>query len=302
MTTSNREQDTLLKTHLPGISLLRTGKVRDVYDLGDQLLVVTTDRISAYDVVLPNGIPDKGKVLTRLSAFWFDLLDTPHHLITTDVAAMPAAVRPFADQLAGRSMLVKKLEMFAFECVARGYLAGSGWKDYGESRSVCGIPLPEGLKESSQLPEPIFTPATKAEEGHDENISAAEAARIVGTERLNELREQTLKLYGKAADHARERGIIIADTKFEFGLERKDGPALLGDEVLTPDSSRFWAVDKYQAGKSQPALDKQYVRDYLTGLDWDRTYPGPELPAEVVEETARRYRDIYERLTGESWT
>ncbi len=301
MTTSNREQQVLLKTDLPGIPLVRRGKVRDVYDLGKRFLVVTTDRISAFDVVLPNGIPDKGKVLNRLSAFWFDLLETPSHLVTTDVAAMPEAVRRFRDQLEGRVMLVDKLAMFPVECVARGYLAGSGWVEYQRDRSVCGISLPAGLKESSQLPEPIFTPATKAEEGHDENISIEEAARIIGRERADELRDRTVELYRKAAEYARERGIIIADTKFEFGTRGGRGPAVLGDEVLTPDSSRFWDAGKYAAGKSQPSLDKQYVRDYLLGLDWDRTAPGPELPAEVVEETARRYRDIYERLTGKSW-
>ena len=310
MTISNREQQVLLKTDLPGIPLFRAGKVRDVYDLGEHFLVVTTDRVSAFDVVLPNGIPDKGKVLTRLSEFWFNLLEIPNHLVTTDVAAMPESVQPFRDQLAGRTMLVDRLEMFPVECVARGYLAGSGWVGYQRDRSVCGISLPEGLQESSQLPAPIFTPATKAEEGHDENISIEAVAKIIGAERSGELRDQTLGLYQKAAEYARERGIIIADTKFEFGTRGAgrspaespaESPAVLGDEVLTPDSSRFWDAEKYVPGKSQPSLDKQYVRDYLLGLDWDRTAPGPELPAAVVEETARRYRDIYERLTGKSW-
>ncbi len=301
MTISNSEQQVLLKTDLPGIPLFRTGKVRDVYDLGEHFLIVTTDRVSAFDVVLPNGIPDKGRVLTRLSEFWFDLLEIPDHLVTTDVAAMPESVQPFRDQLAGRTMLVHKLEMFPVECVARGYLAGSGWVEYQRDRSVCGISLPEGLQESSQLPEPIFTPATKAEEGHDENISIEAAAKIIGADRSGELRDLTVGLYQKAAEYARERGIIIADTKFEFGTRGGSGPAVLGDEVLTPDSSRFWDVEKYGPGKSQPSLDKQYVRNYLLGLDWDRTAPGPELPAAVVEETARRYRDIYERLTGKSW-
>ena len=264
--------------------------------------MVTTDRISAFDVVLPNGIPDKGKVLTQLSSFWFETLGVANHLLTTEVSEMPADLRPFADQLEGRTMLVEKLKMLQVECVARGYIAGSGWAEYQKQGSVCSIPLPDGLQESDQLPEPLFTPSTKATEGHDENISFEEAGKIVGSERIAELRDRTIDVYRRGADYARERGIIIADTKFEWGIKRGEAAVVLGDEVLTPDSSRFWPVADYSPGKSQSSFDKQYVRDYLKGLDWDRTPPGPELPAEVVEETSRLYREIYERLTGKKWS
>lgn len=293
--------EVLLKSEIPDIPC-RRGKVRDVYDLGDQLLVVASDRISAFDVVLPNGIPEKGKVLTRLSVFWFEKLGVSNHLLTADVNEMPAAVQPYADQLAGRSMLVTKLDMLPVECVVRGYISGSGWKDYQESGAICGISLPEGLTESDRFPEPIFTPSTKAEVGHDENISFDAVAKEVGPDRAMQLRDQTLDVYSRAADYARERGIILADTKLEWGVSQADGPLVLADEVLTPDSSRFWPADQYTPGKSQPSFDKQYVRDYLRGLDWDRTPPGPELPEEIVQETSRLYIEIYERLTGESWS
>lgn len=293
--------EVLLKSEIPDIPC-RRGKVRDVYDLGDQLLVVASDRISAFDVVLPNGIPEKGKVLTRLSVFWFEKLGVSNHLLTADVNEMPAAVQPYADQLAGRSMLVTKLDMLPVECVVRGYISGSGWKDYQESGAICGISLPEGLIESDRFPEPIFTPSTKAEVGHDENISFEAVAKEVGADRAMQLRDETLDVYSRAADYARERGIILADTKLEWGVSQADGPLVLADEVLTPDSSRFWPADQYTPGKSQPSFDKQYVRDYLRGLDWDRTPPGPELPEEIVQETSRLYIEIYERLTGESWS
>ncbi|MCH2374067.1 MAG: phosphoribosylaminoimidazolesuccinocarboxamide synthase [Planctomycetes bacterium] len=290
----------LLKSDLPGFQCQR-GKVRDVYDLGEQLLVVTTDRISAFDVVLPNGIPDKGKVLTRLSAFWFKLLGVSNHLLTTDVSEMPASLQPFRDQLEGRTMLVEKLDMLPVECIARGYITGSGWADYKKNQSVCGIPLPAGLQESERLPDPIFTPSTKAETGHDENISFDEVAKLVGAERASELGEQTINVFKKGTDYALTRGLIIADTKFEWGLRKGGDTIVLGDEVLTPDSSRFWPADDYAPGRSQPSFDKQYVRDYLKEQDWDRTPPGPELPEEIVQETSRRYRELYERMTGEAW-
>ncbi len=293
--------EVLLKSEIPGLPC-RRGKVRDVYDFGDELLVVTTDRISAFDVVLPNGIPDKGEVLTRLSTFWFDFLGISNHVITTEIDRMPEVVRPYADQLAGRSMLVSKLNMLPIECVVRGYVAGSAWAEYQKSRSVCSIPLPEGLQESSQLPQPLFTPSTKAEEGHDENISVEQAGEIVGESQIAALSERSLDVYSRAAEFARTRGIIIADTKFEWGQRPGSDELVLADEVLTPDSSRFWPADQFTPGKSQPSFDKQYVRDYLRGLDWNRTPPGPKLPEEVVAETSRLYREIYERLTGNRWT
>jgi phosphoribosylaminoimidazole-succinocarboxamide synthase len=272
--------------------------VRDLYDLGEHFLIVATDRISAFDVVLPNGIPGKGRVLTQLSLFWFEHLQVPNHVITAEVLKMPKALHPFAEQLEGRSMLVEKLEMLPVECVVRGYISGSGWADYKRSGAICGIPLPGGLRESDRLAEPTFTPSTKAESGHDENIPFAEAERLVGRERAQEVRERTLEVYKAAVEHALARGIIIADTKLEWGVRPEGGPIVLADEVLTPDSSRFWPADAYEPGKAQPSFDKQYVRDYLLTLRWDRTPPGPELPREVVEETARKYREIQERLTG----
>jgi phosphoribosylaminoimidazole-succinocarboxamide synthase len=292
-------RDVLLESSLPGIPLARRGKVRDLYDLGEHFLVVATDRISAFDVILPNGIPGKGRVLTQLSLFWFELFKVPHHVITADVLEMPKVLHPFADQLEGRSMLVEKLKMLPVECVVRGYISGSGWADYRRSGAICGIPLPKGLRESDCLPEPLFTPSTKAETGHDENIPFADVEKLVGRERAQEIREKTLEVYRSAVEHALSRGIIIADTKLEWGTRPEGGPIVLADEVLTPDSSRFWPAEAYEPGKAQPSFDKQYVRDYLLTLRWDRTPPGPELPSEVVEETSRKYHEIHERLTGQ---
>lgn len=288
----------LLATELPGIPLFRRGKVRDCYDLGKQLLIVATDRISAFDCVMPNGIPDKGRVLTALSLFWFEQMRdvVPNHVITADVAEYPETLQPFRDQLEGRSMLVRKTEPFPVECVARGYLAGSGWKDYLATQAVCGIELPAGLLESAQLPHSLFTPATKAESGHDENISEVRMAEIVGAEMTGRLRELTLTLYGRAAAYARERGIILCDTKFEFGL--LDGEIVWIDEALTPDSSRFWPADEYEPGRSQNSFDKQYVRNYLETLDWNKQPPAPALPDSIVAATRDRYLDAYFRLTG----
>ncbi len=294
-------QDVILETNLPGIPLLKRGKVRDVYDLGEHLLVVATDRISAFDVVLPSGIPFKGKVLSQLTSFWFTILDVPNHLITEDVEKMPRALHPFAGQLAGRSMLVEKLQMFPVECVVRGYLSGSGWNEYKRSQSVCGIKLPPDLRESDRLPEAIFTPSTTAETGHDENITFQEVVRLVGEERAEELKEKTLEVYRKAADYALARGVILADTKLEWGIRPEGGLIVLADEVLTPDSSRFWPFDGYRAGQPQPSFDKQFVRDYLLTLAWNRTPPGPPLPPGVIAETSRKYCEIHERLTGQKW-
>lgn len=288
----------LLTLDLPGIRKLKSGKVREVFDLGDRLLFVATDRISAFDCIMPNGIPRKGEVLTQISHFWFDLTESwlPNHRLARATDPLPAALQPFAAQLAGRSMLVKKSQPLAIECVVRGYLAGSGWKEYRQSRTVCGIPLPEGLQESSELPAPIFTPATKAETGHDENISFERAAEIVTPAIAEKARELSLRLYATARDYARQRGIIIADTKFEFGLF--EGELILIDEVLTPDSSRFWPADQYAPGRSQPSYDKQFVRDYLETLTWDKTPPAPALPAEVVARTQAKYLEAFERLTS----
>ncbi len=288
----------LLETNIPDVPLLARGKVRDIYDLGDRLLIVATDRISAFDVVMPNGIPDKGRVLTQMSLFWFDLTReiVDNHLITAEVSEYPAELRAHADQLAGRSMLVKKAEVLPIECVVRGYLAGSGWKEYRAGGTVCGIELPAGLRESDKLPAPLFTPATKAEEGHDENISPARAAELVGEDAYRQVERASLAVYQRAADHALARGIIIADTKFEFGWS--EGRLMLVDEVLTPDSSRFWPADEYQPGRSQKSFDKQPVRDYLESIGWNKQPPAPELPPEVVEGTTRRYREAYRLLTG----
>jgi len=288
----------LLTTNLKGVKLLARGKVRDIYDLGEQLLIVATDRISAFDVVMPNGIPDKGRVLTQLSLFWFELTGSlvDNHLLTADVGQYPASLADHAETLAGRSMLVKRAEVVPVECVARGYLAGSGWREYQQSGTVCGIPLPAGLRESDKLPEPIFTPATKAESGHDENISPDRAAEIVGRETYDEIERLSLAVYRRAADYGRKRGIIIADTKFEFG--RHEGRLILIDEVLTPDSSRFWPLADYQPGRSQKSFDKQPVRDYLDGLGWERRPPAPTLPPEVVAGTSERYREALRLLTG----
>ena len=281
--------------------LFAQGKVRDIYEAGpDRLVMVASDRISAFDVVLPTPIPDKGRVLTALSLFWFDKTKdvVANHLLTADAREFPPE---FADtpDLAGRAMLVHRAEMVPIECVARGYLSGSGWKEYRQSGAVCGIPLPEGLTESDRLPEPIFTPATKAVTGHDENISLEQAAEVVGEGLAQRLKELTLTVYERAAGIARELGIIVADTKFEFGFV--DGELVLADEVLTPDSSRFWPADQYAPGGPQPSFDKQYVRDWLDASGWDHEPPPPELPADVAEATAGRYREAYERLSGEAW-
>ncbi len=279
---------------------VRRGKVRDVYDVGDgTLLIVATDRISAYDVILDDGIPDKGKVLTALSLFWFEKFGGAfaNHLLSTDVADFPSVIRPFADQLAGRSMHVRRADVIPVECVARGYLAGSGWVEYERSQSVCGVRLPPGLRQGDKLPTPIFTPAAKATEGHDENISFEQVERVAGTPLATQLRDRTLDLYRRAADYAATRGIILADTKFEFGLI--DGTLTLVDEVLTPDSSRFWPADGYVPGHEQPSFDKQFVRDWLSRQPWDRTPPAPRLPPDVIAGTLARYLEAYERLTGQ---
>ncbi|MBW3601469.1 MAG: phosphoribosylaminoimidazolesuccinocarboxamide synthase [Actinobacteria bacterium] len=285
-------------TDLPGIRRVGSGKVRELYEVGDDLLLVATDRISAFDVVLPTPIPDKGRVLTGLTAFWLDLLgDTvPNHRITSDVDVFPEVLRAHRDRLRGRAMLCRRADMVPVECVARGYLAGSGWKEYRARGTVCGVPLPEGLSESAELPEPIFTPATKATDGHDENIDVGRMAELVGADLTATLADLTLALYRRARDHARERGILLADTKFEFGFV--DGRLTLADEVLTPDSSRFWPADQYASGRAQPSLDKQYVRDWLAGTGWDKRPPAPELPDEVVARTRERYVSAYERITG----
>jgi phosphoribosylaminoimidazole-succinocarboxamide synthase len=289
----------LLRTDYPELELHASGKVRDVYNLDpDHLLFIATDRISAFDYVLATGIPHKGRVLTQISLFWFDFLKdiVPNHLVTSDVDRYPAAVRAHADELRGRSMMVTRAEMFPVECVARGYLSGSGWKEYKTSGTVCGIKLPPGLNESDRLPEPIFTPATKATTGHDINISFDEMCKLVEPELSRKLRQLTLAIYNKAADYALARGIIIADTKFEFGQTAKG--ITLADEVLTPDSSRFWPADTYQPGKAQDSFDKQYVRDYLEEIRWNKQPPAPALPQDVALGTSEKYLEAYRQLTG----
>jgi phosphoribosylaminoimidazole-succinocarboxamide synthase len=289
----------LLRTDLPDLELHASGKVRDVYLVDkDHLLFVATDRISAFDYVLATGIPHKGRVLTQLSIFWFQFLGktVAHHLVTSDVQQYPKAIQKYADQLQGRSMLVRRADMFPVECVVRGYLSGSAWKEYQASGAVCGIRLPAGLSESDKLPEPIFTPATKATTGHDENISFEEMVKLLGVELSQKLRDATLAIYQKASDYARDRGIILADTKFEFGLT-SDG-ITLADEVLTPDSSRFWPAGKYRPGTSQESFDKQYVRDYLEEIRWNKKPPAPALPAEIALQTSRKYLEAYKQLTG----
>jgi phosphoribosylaminoimidazole-succinocarboxamide synthase len=289
----------LLHTQFPDLKLHASGKVRDVYFLDDEhLLFVATDRISAFDYILATGIPHKGRVLTQISLFWFDFLKdiVPNHFITADVDRYPAAARKYADQLRGRSMLVRRGDMYPVECVVRGYLSGSGWKEYKSAGKVCGIQLPAGLTESSQLPEPIFTPATKETSGHDINISFEEMCKLVDPEESRKLRDISLALYKKASDYARQRGIIIADTKFEFG--RTALGITLADEVLTPDSSRFWPADKYQPGRAQESYDKQYVRDYLEQIRWNKQPPAPALPAEVALQTSEKYLEAYRQLTG----
>jgi len=289
----------LLRTDYPELELHASGKVRDVYSLdSDHLLFVATDRISAFDYVLATGIPHKGRVLTQISLFWFDFLRdfVPNHLVTADVDRYPAAIRKYADELRGRSMMVMRAEMFPVECVARGYLSGSAWKEYQATGAVCGVKLPPGLKESGQLPEPLFTPATKATTGHDINISFEEMCKLVDPELSRQLRDITLRIYKKAADYARQRGIIIADTKFEFGQTAQG--ITLADEVLTPDSSRFWPADTYQPGKAQDSYDKQYVRDYLEEIRWNKQPPAPALPQEVARRTSEKYLGAYRQLTG----
>jgi phosphoribosylaminoimidazole-succinocarboxamide synthase len=310
----------LLETSLNGLTLHRRGKVRDVYDLGDQLLIVTTDRISAFDYVLGSGIPDKGKVLTQLSGFWFEKMGelVPHHLVSMDPAEFPASARAHADTLRGRTMLVRRTEPVPIECVARGYLSGSGWKEYQNIGSVCGVRLPAGLRESDRLPEPIFTPATKAESGHDENISEEEAGRLVGRELAARLKALTLEIYRRGAAHALTKGIIVADTKLEFGLapaspsrrsaagakaDRSanvigDDEIILIDEVLTPDSSRFWPQSKYEPGRGQPSFDKQFVRDYLEEIRWNKQPPVPSLPDDVVRRTREKYVEAFNLISG----
>jgi phosphoribosylaminoimidazole-succinocarboxamide synthase len=290
----------LLQLDLPGVKKVKSGKVREVFDLGDRLLFVATDRISAFDCVMPNGIPRKGEVLTQLSYFWFDLLAevTANHLAARAGDPLPPELEKFSEALARRSMLVKKAQPLAIECVVRGYLTGSGWKDYEKTGCVCGIKLPTGLQNSCRLPAPVFTPATKAVSGHDENIPFEEACRIVGADLAEKARDLTLKIYCFAADFALKRGIIIADTKLEFGLH--DGQLILIDEVLTPDSSRFWPADQYEPGRSQPSFDKQFVRDYLETLSWNKQPPAPALPPEVVAKTTEKYLEAFQRLTGKA--
>jgi phosphoribosylaminoimidazole-succinocarboxamide synthase len=312
----------ILNTELDGLTLHRRGKVRDVYEIDDRLLIVATDRISAFDYVLGSGIPDKGKVLTQLSGFWFERMGdlVPHHLISTDVQAFPEPARRHAEQLRGRTMLVRKTDPVPIECVARGYLSGSGWKEYQQTGRVCGIELPSGLRESDRLPEPIFTPATKAESGHDVNISEAEAGRLVGADLISRLKKLTLEIYSRGVAHAESKGIIIADTKFEFGVARRSSglsaearsakvegaeaalaptdEIVLIDEVLTPDSSRFWPRDQYEPGHGQPSFDKQYVRDYLEAIRWNKQPPVPSLPDDVIHRTREKYLEAYRLLTG----
>ena len=301
----------ILNTELEGLTLHRRGKVRDVYEIDDRLLIVATDRISAFDYVLGSGIPDKGKVLTQLSGFWFERMGdlVPHHLISTDVQAFPEPARRHADQLRGRTMLVRKTDPVPIECVARGYLSGSGWKEYQQTGRVCGIELPSGLRESDRLPEPIFTPATKAESGHDVNISEEEAGRLVGADLVSRLKKLTLEIYRRGVAHAVSKGIIIADTKFEFGRARRSSAGakealaptddiVLIDEVLTPDSSRFWPRDQYEPGHGQPSFDKQYVRDYLEAIKWNKQPPVPSLPDDVIHRTREKYVEAYRLLTG----
>ena len=282
---------------LPGIPKLRSGKVREVFDLGETLLFVATDRLSAFDVILPDPIPDKGAVLNQISAFWFRRFDfVPNHLITADINHFPSQLARFTEQLERRSMLVRKTKPLPVECVVRGYLAGSGWKDYQQTGAVSGVALPKGLELASKLPEPIFTPSTKSEAGHDENIDWDKCCEMIGGEVAERVRGLTLKIYEAGREHAANCGIIVADTKFEFGLLGDE--VLLIDECLTPDSSRFWPADQYVVGKSPPSFDKQFVRDYLETLEWDKTPPGPKLPAEIIEKTAAKYREAFEKLTG----
>jgi phosphoribosylaminoimidazole-succinocarboxamide synthase len=290
---------TLTQTDLPGLPLLARGKVRDLYSVGEHLLLIATDRISAFDHVLATGIPGKGKILTQLSLFWFQLLRdvVPNHLITADLSQYPEALRPYSSQLQGRSMLVKRAQMFPVECVVRGYLSGSGWKDYKATGAVCGIPLPAGMQESARLPQPLFTPASKSLGGeHDENISFLEMVARIGEPAATKLQGLSLDIYNRAAAYAAERGVILADTKFEFGVT--PGGIVLADEVLTPDSSRYWPADQYKPGGPQPSFDKQFVRDYLEQIQWNKQAPAPALPDDIVAKTQRKYLDAYRLLTG----
>ncbi len=288
-------RNVVLQTSLPGIPV-RRGKVRDIYDLGEQLLLVSTDRISAFDWVLPSGIPDKGRVLNQIAAFWFGLLGEPNHLLSTDIDAMPLPAGVDRAPLAGRTSLVRKTEVVPIECVVRGYLVGSGWKEYRQTGTVCGVSLPRGLLESAKLEAPIFTPTTKADAGHDESISFGRTVELVGLDRAEELRARSIAIFQRGAAYAPARGIIIADTKFEWGLV--DGDLILIDEVLTPDSSRFWPSDQYQPGRGQPSFDKQFVRDWLESTSWDKNSPPPALPADIVSHTREKYIEAYQRLTG----
>lgn len=295
------QENVVLKTEFSDLKLLNRGKVRDLYDLGDTLLMISTDRISAFDVILPNGIPCKGKVLTKLTDFWFSHITdiTPHHLISTNVEDFPSECKKYADILAGRSMLVKKAKPLSVECIVRGYISGSGWKDYQQTEAISGVSLPSGLTESSPLEEPIFTPSTKAEVGiHDENISFEQVCGIISKETAERIRDLSIKIYKRAKEIAETRGIIIADTKMEFGTA--DGEIILIDELLTPDSSRFWPKESYEPGRPQMSFDKQFVRDYLNSLDWDKTPPPPTLPEDIIKKTTERYIEAYTRLTGES--
>ncbi len=289
--------ETVVSLDLPGLTKLRSGKVREIFDLGETLLFVATDRLSAFDVILPDPIPDKGAVLNQISAFWFEKIsDAENHFLTSDFAKFPESLHPYRAQLAGRSMLVRKTQPLLIECVVRGYLAGSGWKDYQATGEVCGHPLPSGLQLASELPEPIFTPSTKNEAGHDLNIEWEQCCAMIGQSVAEKVRDLSLKIYRAGKEHAASCGIIVADTKFEFGLT--NGDLLLIDECMTPDSSRFWPADSYAPGQNPPSFDKQFVRDYLETLDWDKTAPGPSLPREVIEKTTLKYREAFRRLTG----
>ena len=294
------QKEVLLSTDFRDLKLYKRGKVRDVYDLEDNLLIVSTDRISCFDVVLPTAIPRKGRVLTSLSCFWFEFLKSivPNHFIASDIDKYPEALKKYKDELLGRSMLVKKTRALPVECVVRGYLSGSGWKEYQEKQSICGVTLPSGLKESDKLPEVLFTPSTKAEVGHDMNVDEEYIAGLIGLEVVNKLKNISIAIYKKASSYALERGIIIADTKFEFGIHNNE--IMLIDEALTPDSSRFWPADQYKPGQAQPSFDKQFVRDYLESLTWDKTPPAPALPQEIIENTSQKYLEAYKKLTGKN--
>ncbi|OGC11305.1 phosphoribosylaminoimidazolesuccinocarboxamide synthase [candidate division WOR-1 bacterium RIFOXYA12_FULL_52_29] len=293
-------ESVLLNVDLPGLKLFKRGKVRDVFELDDCLLLVASDRISAFDSVMPNGIPDKGKILTQISLFWFDFTKTiiNNHILNSDVKSYPDQLKPHADVLAKRSVLVKKAKLIPIECIVRGYLSGSGWKDYQKSGAICGVSLPSGLTESARLPEPIFTPTTKAEQGHDENITERQVIDLIGAEAAKTLKEKSLEIYRASSEYAETKGIIIADTKFEFGYCGDE--IIIIDEMLTPDSSRFWPKQLYKAGKSQPSFDKQFVRDYLESIGWDKEPPAPKLPEEVVSKTREKYLEAFQKLTGKA--